>query len=55
LTVFEDQIAFLYSRRPFATDEIQAIAEKMLPDQADRERLMAKVLARIQDREGGKP
>ena len=50
LNAFESQIAFLYSRRPFATDEIRALAEKTLPDKTARQRLMAKVRAKIGER-----
>ena len=55
LDAFENQIAFLYSRRPFATDEIRALAEKTLPDKTARKRLMAKVRARIGEREPERP
>jgi hypothetical protein len=55
LDAFENQIAVLYALPPYSTDEIQALAEKILPDKEARERLMAKVVIKIADHEARKP
>jgi hypothetical protein len=47
---FHDQLAFLYSRRPFATDELANLTRDVLQDTAAVDRLMARVNARIRKR-----
>lgn len=47
---FENQIAYLYSRAPLATEEIRTLAEQMVPDKATQERLMVRVRAEIEKR-----
>jgi len=47
---FENQIAYLYSRMPFATAEIETLSERMVPDKVARERLMARVRAEVEKR-----
>jgi len=45
-----NQIAFMYSRLPFATDELESLARDVLKDDAAVDRLMARVQERIQKR-----
>jgi hypothetical protein len=48
---FENQIAFVYSRVPFATEEIEKLATQHLPDQSARENVMSKVRKEVEKRE----
>jgi len=46
-TSFEGQLAFLYSRVPFATDELEKLARELLQDEAAVDHLMARVIERV--------
>jgi hypothetical protein len=48
--VLTSQIASMYSRLPFATDELQSLAEEVLQDPSEVDRLMTKVRARVRKR-----
>jgi len=50
-TAFENQIASVYSRRPFATSEIEALAEQLIPDKVARDALIARVISEVELRE----
>lgn len=45
-----DQIVFLYSRLPFATGELERLAQEVLQDKDATARLVAQVKARVKDR-----
>jgi hypothetical protein len=48
---FETQTAYLYSRKPFATEEIQQLAEKHVTSTDARQKLISRVLGEIDKRE----
>lgn len=48
---FETQTAYLYSRRPYATEEITQLAEKHITSADARKKLMSRVLEEIGKRE----
>jgi len=48
--VLTSQISLMYSRLPFATDELESLAKDVLKDDAAVDRLMARVQERIQKR-----
>ncbi len=48
--ILTSQISDMYSRFPFATDELRGLARKVLEDEAAVERLMSRVESRVQER-----
>jgi hypothetical protein len=45
-----EQIAYMYSRLPFATNELESLAKDVLKDGAAVDRLLARVKARVRER-----